>query len=336
MAFILHLYCQPLSNMRNSILFLFISLYSITVSAQQKAISLSEWKDRVKIMSLFPEIDSNIVFYAAYGHAENWLDLSEVQAVRYGLNINDSVDERRHPYLAALAFERMLNSGGCKAPSAEPLDPSYKAAFFDQTFDDGHWQPVEINGPIDLKQMATHSNAASITWKRANPHLLFRILPSTNTRLFIPSYEMAIFDSLSTLAKEDFIASQKKVDKPTDFKEVVVRQGESLSVIAEREKVRVNDIIRWNKLRSDRIYVGQKLIISVPKGQTTQAPPKSTETKPINIDNAIPYTVQEGESLWIIAQKFPGVTPEDIISHNHLTGTVIDVGQVLYIPQKKP
>lgn len=322
--------------MRNSILFLYLLLCSSAVNAQQKAIALGEWKERVKVMSLFPEVDSNIVFYAAFGHVDNWFDLSEVQAVRYGLNINDSVDERRHPYLAALAFERLINSDGCEAPSAEPLDESYKSAFFAQTFDDGHWQPVEINGPIDLKQMAAHSNAANITWKRANPHLLFRVLPSSNTRLFVPSYEMASIDSLSTLAKEDFIASQMKVDKPTEFKEVVVRQGESLSVIAEREKVRVNDIIRWNKLRSDRIYVGQKLIISVPKGQqTTQAPPKPVEKKTIDIDNSVPYTVQEGESLWIIAQKFTGVTAEDIISHNHLTGTMIDVGQVLYIPQKK-
>ena len=43
------------------------------------------------------------------------------------------------------------------------------------------------------------------------------------------------------------------------------------------------------------------------------------------------YTVQSGDSLYLIAQRF-GVTVEDITVANQLTGTIINIGQRLFIP----
>lgn len=40
-----------------------------------------------------------------------------------------------------------------------------------------------------------------------------------------------------------------------------IRSGDTLSGIAQRYRVRVSDIRRWNNLKSDRIYAGQKLKI---------------------------------------------------------------------------
>ncbi len=45
----------------------------------------------------------------------------------------------------------------------------------------------------------------------------------------------------------------------------------------------------------------------------------------------IEYIVQPGDSLWLIAQRY-GTTVDAIRSLNGLTGTLIDVGQVLKIP----
>ena len=40
-----------------------------------------------------------------------------------------------------------------------------------------------------------------------------------------------------------------------------VRRGDSLSEIAQKYKVSVKNLKNWNKLESDMVYIGQKLII---------------------------------------------------------------------------
>lgn len=47
----------------------------------------------------------------------------------------------------------------------------------------------------------------------------------------------------------------------------------------------------------------------------------------------IEYTVQPGDSLWLIAQRY-GTTVDAIRRLNNLTGTLIDVGQILKIPSQ--
>ncbi|MGD9558540.1 MAG: LysM domain-containing protein, partial [Mangrovibacterium sp.] len=47
------------------------------------------------------------------------------------------------------------------------------------------------------------------------------------------------------------------------------------------------------------------------------------------------YTVRSGDTLWSIAQQFPGVTNKDIIRLNNMTnGNRIKPGQKLKIQQK--
>ena len=49
------------------------------------------------------------------------------------------------------------------------------------------------------------------------------------------------------------------------FKYHTVALGDTLSEISQRYKVRLKDLRRWNNLRSNRIFVGQKLIVSKKK-----------------------------------------------------------------------
>ena len=46
------------------------------------------------------------------------------------------------------------------------------------------------------------------------------------------------------------------------FKYHTVSSGDTLSEISQRYKVRLKDLRRWNNLRSNRIFVGQKLRVS--------------------------------------------------------------------------
>lgn len=102
---------------------------------------------------------------------------------------------------------------------------------------------------------------------------------------------------------------------PTGESIYTVQAGDSLYRIAQKFGVSVGDIIDANNLTSTVLSIGQQLIIP------TTEPEEDTLT----------YTVQSGDSLYRIAQRF-GVSVNDIINANNLSGNVLQIGQVLRIP----
>ena len=119
-----------------------------------------------------------------------------------------------------------------------------------------------------------------------------------------------------------------------------VKSGDALSTIAERYKVTVSQLKKWNNLSSNNIRVGQKLIVS----QQPASAQKTTETKPTATqqsstvkanDPNIGYTeyiVKDGESLYLIAKKFPGVSAQNIMDFNGI-GSNIKPGMKIKIPK---
>lgn len=144
-----------------------------------------------------------------------------------------------------------------------------------------------------------------------------------------------------------------------------VRSGESLSKIANKYGLSVNELKRMNNLKSNYLKVGQKLVV----GYTYVAPPKTDNTKPASDSTAtnaaqvsspsgsssagasatspsassgsssssssyITYTVKSGDTLSKIASRY-GVTVKKIADYNHLSNVnSLRVGQKLKIPKK--
>jgi membrane-bound lytic murein transglycosylase D len=127
----------------------------------------------------------------------------------------------------------------------------------------------------------------------------------------------------------------------------IVKSGDNVGVISEWFRCRVNDILDWNDLYSSRIKAGQKLVIYVQKKYaatyeninemsynekqqirnsnpgTEPVPEKISEKKessPTKSDNSkiVYYTVKQGDTLWDIAKRFPGISGEDLIKWNGL------------------
>lgn len=92
-----------------------------------------------------------------------------------------------------------------------------------------------------------------------------------------------------------------------------VRRGESLGTIARKHHVTVSNLRAWNRLKSDRVRVGQKLVVR--KGSTSKAKDQAT-TAPVQESSGsmeiIFHVVQPGDTLWGIAQRYPGASIEEI------------------------
>lgn len=101
----------------------------------------------------------------------------------------------------------------------------------------------------------------------------------------------------------------------------VVQKGDSLWAIASKLGISVNELKTLNNLSSNNLSIGQLLKVST-KGSNTG----NTTSPSENI-----YTVQKGDSLWAIANKY-GTTVDDLKKANNLLTNNLSIGQTLIIP----
>ena len=117
-------------------------------------------------------------------------------------------------------------------------------------------------------------------------------------------------------AGDDLEDNEENDTVPTTY---IVASGDSLWSIANRFGVTVNDLKSANGLTSNLLSVGQVLIIPTVESNTPVNPSYTT------------YTVQPGDSLWSISNRF-GTTVDTIKTLNNLTSNLLSIGQVLQIP----
>ena len=92
-----------------------------------------------------------------------------------------------------------------------------------------------------------------------------------------------------------------------------------LLLLPQHNQVSLNDLKALNKLTSNLLQIGQVLLIPVAQGEETPT-------------NTITYVVQRGDSLYSIAQKY-GTTVATLRQLNNLTTDLLQIGQVLKVPQ---
>lgn len=108
----------------------------------------------------------------------------------------------------------------------------------------------------------------------------------------------------------------------------IVRSGENLGVIAKRYRCYISQLKRWNKLRGNTIYPGQKLIVygsaySSGKRKSSKAPVKRSTKGSTHI-------VKYGENLGLIAKKY-NCSATDLKEWNNLRSSKIFPKQKLIV-----
>jgi membrane-bound lytic murein transglycosylase D len=115
----------------------------------------------------------------------------------------------------------------------------------------------------------------------------------------------------------------------------IVKSGETLSAIASKYHCTVNQIMSWNNLSKSTIFVGQKL--KVVGSAPTSSGSTSSSSKPTSSGSAkyTWYTIQSGDNLWDIAQRYD-CTVSQIKALNNITNVNrLKAGQKIKVPNGK-
>lgn len=105
-----------------------------------------------------------------------------------------------------------------------------------------------------------------------------------------------------------------EIPEDPNTSEYIVQSGDTLSSIANKLNVSVNDLISYNELPTTILQVGQVLRIPV-----------------IGPSNLL-YTIKKGDTLYQLANSY-GTTVDAIKRLNNLTSSNLSIGQQIYIPE---
>ena len=211
-----------------------------------------------------------------------------------------------------------------------------------------HIDTFKVNKMLHFGQINELTGVPMDQIKNLNPQYKHQIIPGNEKEyiLRLPyKYTNAYIeheDSIHTYKADVFFnpVTIKKIKDGGDGERIVykVKSGDYLGKIAGKYRVSVAQIKRWNNLKSNDIRVGQKLIIyrggNAPSSSASSANAKSSSSSSVdpNADYTI-YTVKDGESLYLIAKKFPGVSAQNIMDFNRI-GSNIKPGMKLKIPKQ--
>ena len=106
---------------------------------------------------------------------------------------------------------------------------------------------------------------------------------------------------------------------PTETIKYTVKVGDTLYKIAKDFNTTVSIIKDINNLTSDFLTVNQVLNI-----------PTATKEE----ENLTTYEVKKGDSIYSISRKF-NITPNELININNLSNTVLQLGQILKVPNNQ-
>ena len=150
-------------------------------------------------------------------------------------------------------------------------------------------------------------------------------------KVYVPKEKANYFAKLNDKNRDTLFTAIPVVKKSEGrWKYHRIRYGESLSTIAEKFRVRVRDIKRWNRLRGNRIYVGKRLrIYGIGRNYNRKSIRKITVSKK-NIPNGkyLTYKVKKGDTIGEIAEKY-NISVRNIKKWNNLRTSRIVAGKNL-------
>jgi membrane-bound lytic murein transglycosylase D len=118
----------------------------------------------------------------------------------------------------------------------------------------------------------------------------------------------------------------------------VVKKGEFLNKIATTYGVTTDDLVAWNSLETNNVLAGQKLRVNPPdsgdnsKAVAHEIPAKGKANNTEHDLKLVYYTVKPGDTLWSIAQRYDGITIDQLKAWNKISSkSGLKVGQKIKV-----
>ncbi|NRD18541.1 LysM peptidoglycan-binding domain-containing protein [Winogradskyella eckloniae] len=200
---------------------------------------------------------------------------------------------------------------------------------------------------VHVKQMISLDHVSEVTGVKIealqflNPAYKLDIIPKVEGKTYalrLPREAVGSFvtneDKIYAFANAEFNQREKPLPQVFSSDSKIryrVRDGDYLGKIARKHGVRVSQLKQWNGLRSNNLKIGQRLTIYPNKQAALNAskPPK----KVLNTEGKLTYKVKSGDSLWTIAQKYSGVSVQNIKDWNDISSNKLKIGMILIVSQ---
>ena len=161
------------------------------------------------------------------------------------------------------------------------------------------------------------------TISQLNPSITKKIFPK-NTNITLPKNvmldfvinEQAIYAFVEAVKQKEILVNESRLI-------YVVKSGDYLGKIAQENGMSITDIRKWNKLKNDNLSVGKKLVLFIKDDFKTPGQKK--------IENPV-YIIKQGDTLWDIANKYEGISVDELIKHNNLNPNQLKPGEKILLP----
>ncbi|HPF09973.1 MAG TPA: LysM peptidoglycan-binding domain-containing protein [Flavobacteriaceae bacterium] len=197
---------------------------------------------------------------------------------------------------------------------------------------------LKVKRMITLEQVAKVTNLDLAEVEFLNPSYKLGIIPVVKDEdyvLRLPVDAIGKFlnneEAIYALADKEFNDREKPLPELVEQNDKIryrVKSGDYLGKIAEKYGVSVAQIKQWNGLRSTRLHIGQRLTIYPRKVSGSAA---SSVTSTAKSTNPKIYTVKQGDTLWSISKKFPGISIDDLKKWNDISGSNLKPGMTLKV-----
>lgn len=204
-------------------------------------------------------------------------------------------------------------------------DPQ-KYGFTDQPNEPIQYEKVQIDYPVDLRLVAECSGASLEEIKLLNSGLNRLTTPATGT------YEL----KLPATTKDAFLTEIAAIpeDKRITWRKHEVREGDTLTSIAQLYRTSVTSISAVNSFQQDNttLAVGQKIVIPIGRQSSVQYATRESYTQDAPVSgNAKYYSVHKGDTLFQIATKY-NTSVDNLRAWNRLSSHhTLHVGESLVV-----
>jgi murein DD-endopeptidase MepM/ murein hydrolase activator NlpD len=141
--------------------------------------------------------------------------------------------------------------------------------------------------------------------------------PGRATSVEFPESEAAALEMMNLIAPEEEAAAPAELPGPKTLKMLsttvyTVRQGDSVSGIAQKHGLAIDTVLSWNAIKDAHLVVPGR-VLTLPNA------------------DGLRYAVRRGDTLEGIAKR-SGIPLASILDWNDLGSSVIAVGQALFLP----